>query len=156
MPRGNTIFKRLNQSTKIERREICDILEIERRYINSIDEISKEFRSVSRHTVANTFRHAHALEYITILQDCYPMLKAKGEYEFDASNASENELEKRVEYGDELFNKIKNTNAILLETSRRVETMTYEAKYLQDKNIEPFDYFRELRSMDDNIIIIYH
>lgn len=53
-----------------------------------------------------------------------------------------------------LLNEIQNTSAILIETSRRIETMDTEAKYLQDNNIKPFDYLKELREMEDGIIMI--
>jgi len=55
---------------------------------------------------------------------------------------------------DRLFNEIKNTNDILCETSRRIETMDVEVSYLQDNNIKPFEYLKELREMDDGIILI--
>lgn len=55
---------------------------------------------------------------------------------------------------DTLFNQVVNTNTILEETSRRIETMDIEAKYLEDNNIKPFEYLKELRSMDDGIILI--
>ena len=55
---------------------------------------------------------------------------------------------------DTLLNQVTNTNAILVETSRRIETMETEAKYLEANNIKPFDYMRELRNMDNGIILI--
>ena len=53
-----------------------------------------------------------------------------------------------------LLNEVQSTSAILIETSQRIETMDTEAKYLQDNNIKPFDYIKELRAMNDGIMII--
>jgi len=55
---------------------------------------------------------------------------------------------------DDLVNKIKNTKEILNETSKRIESMDYEAKYLIESNIEPFEYLKELRKMDNGLVLI--
>lgn len=55
---------------------------------------------------------------------------------------------------DELVVKINNTNNILEETSKRVESMDYEAQYLLESNLNPFEYLKELRSMESELVVI--
>ena len=58
-----------------------------------------------------------------------------------------------VDY-DELAIKINNTQKILIETSNRVESMDYEAQYLLDSDIEPFEYLKNLRVMENGLVLI--
>jgi len=55
---------------------------------------------------------------------------------------------------DLLSTKITNTHKILIETSNRVESMDYEAQYLLESNIEPFEYLKDLRSMENGLVLI--
>jgi len=55
---------------------------------------------------------------------------------------------------DDLVTQINNTKKILVETSNRIESMDYEAKYLLESNIEPFEYLKELRKMDNDLVLI--
>lgn len=71
MPKNDTIFKRLELATDLERMGICKTLGIDTKYKDDYEKISSVFRSVSGHTAANTFRDAHALEYKTILIDTF-------------------------------------------------------------------------------------
>jgi len=112
MPKNDTIFKRLKQATEAERKSICEILDLEDKYKNNIDEISKEFRSVSGNSIANTLRDEQALEYIEILKDTYFGLetgidkKLKKLYfknNFDKNVATEYELENEIKI---LINKV--------------------------------------------------
>jgi len=97
MPKNDTIFQRLEQATEVEILEICNILELDSKYVNDVDKISKEFRSVSGHSIANTFRDAHALEYKDILSDIYCGIKSHLDCkDFTVKEASEIALEDRV------------------------------------------------------------
>ena len=49
---------------------------------------------------------------------------------------------------------IKFTDKLIRETTERIETMSYEIKYLEQTKIEPIDYMKQLRDMDDAIIMI--
>jgi len=71
MPKNDLLFTRLEQATNAERKAICDILGLEIKYINDIEKISKELRSVSGHSIVNTFRDAHGLKYIEMLKETY-------------------------------------------------------------------------------------
>jgi len=55
---------------------------------------------------------------------------------------------------DDLVTQIKNTKKILLETNNRIESMDYEAKYVLESKIEPFEYLKELRTMDNGLVLI--
>ena len=117
MPKNDTIFKRLEQATETERKEICNILGLNKNYINNIDEISAEFRSVSGHTIANRFRDKHSLEYKFILKDTYC-----GLHNNDISKVSEIELETKVEsIMDKLYqnNKTENFRDILISKGQQ-------------------------------------
>ena len=106
MPKNDLIFKRLRQATNKEREVICEILGLDSKHHDYITKISKEFRSISGHTVANTFRDPHALRYIKILNDTYfgienwidKELKSTYSKEgFDKDKATEYELENEIE-----------------------------------------------------------
>lgn len=105
MPKNDTIFKRLEQATEAERVVICNTLGLDKKYVNDMDKISKKFRSVSGHTIANTFRDVYALEYISILRDTYNGINSFGEKKlkdgyspknFDMIKATEEELESEI------------------------------------------------------------
>ena len=105
MPKNDTIFKRLEQATEIEKKEICKILKID---TNDIEKISAEFRSVSGHTVANIFRDPHAYEYLNILKDTWNGVKDSKYFNPKIDLSQEMSLEKRLEI---VFDSIlKNTN----------------------------------------------
>jgi hypothetical protein len=55
---------------------------------------------------------------------------------------------------DDLATKISNTQKILVETSNRVESMDYEAQYLLESNIEPFEYLKSLRNIETGLVLI--
>lgn len=55
---------------------------------------------------------------------------------------------------DELVVKINNTNNILIETRKRVESMDYEAQYLLESKLSPFEYLKDLRSMESELVVI--
>ena len=55
---------------------------------------------------------------------------------------------------DALNTKIHNTQKILVETSNRIESMDYEAQYLLESNIEPFEYLKDLRNMENGLVLI--
>jgi len=55
---------------------------------------------------------------------------------------------------DELKPKILFTYDMLIETRNRIETMDYEAQYLEQNNLDPYSYLKELRMLDDGIIVI--
>jgi len=106
MPKNDLIFKRLQQATEKERKAICDILGLDSKYHDNIEEISKEFRSTSGHTIANTFRDPHALKYIDILKDTYfgietwidkELKKNYSKKGFNKDKATEYELENEIE-----------------------------------------------------------
>ena len=40
------------------------------------------------------------------------------------------------------------------ETTSRIDSLSYEIKYLENKKIEPIEYIKQLKSMDDGIVII--
>jgi len=108
MPKNDTIFKRLEQATEIEKKEICKILKIDTNDSNDIEKISAEFRSVSGHTVANIFRDPHAYEYINILKDTWNGIKDSKYFNPKIDLSKEMSLEKRLEI---VFDSIlKNTN----------------------------------------------
>jgi len=46
------------------------------------------------------------------------------------------------------------THDMLIETQDRINSMGYEAEYLQKNNIEPFEYLKKLGELDDGIILI--
>ena len=58
-----------------------------------------------------------------------------------------------VDY-DDLTTKINNTQNILTETNDRIKSMDYEAKYLLEEGLEPFDYLKNLRNMDNGLVFI--
>jgi hypothetical protein len=106
MPKNDLIFKRLKQGTNKEREAICNILGLDSKYYDDISEISKEFRSISGHTIANTFRDSHALEYIKILKDTYfgietwidkELKKNYSKKGFNKDKATEYELENEID-----------------------------------------------------------
>jgi hypothetical protein len=55
---------------------------------------------------------------------------------------------------DDLIDKIKNIKSIIHETSKRIETLNIEAKYLEKSGIEPIEYIKFLRKQKDNIVLI--
>ena len=106
MPKNDLIFKRLKQATNKEREVICEILGLDTKYNEDITRISKEFRSISGHTIANTFRDPHALKYIEILKDTYfgienwidkELKSTYSKEKFDKNKATEFELENEIE-----------------------------------------------------------
>ena len=106
MPKNDLVFKRLRQATAMERKVICKILGLDSSHHDDIEEISKKFRSISGHTIANTFRDPHALKYIEILKDTYfgienwidkELSKTYTKKEFNKDNATEYELENEIE-----------------------------------------------------------
>lgn len=70
------------------------------------------------------------------------------------SKSNENSSELFTTNYDELVTKIKNTKKILVETNNRIESMDYEANYLLESKIEPFEYLKELRKMDNGLVLI--
>lgn len=70
------------------------------------------------------------------------------------SKSDENSSELFTTNYDDLVTQIKNTKKILVETNNRIESMDYEAKYLLDSNIEPFEYLKKLRKMDNGVVLI--
>lgn len=53
-----------------------------------------------------------------------------------------------------LKSQIKFTQEMIDETTSRIDSLSYEIKYLENKKIEPIEYIRQLKSMDDGIVII--
>lgn len=108
MPKNDTIFKRLEQATEIERKAICEILKLDNNNSNNIEKISAEFRSVSGHTVANIFREPHSYEYLNILKDTWNGVKNSNHFNPKIDLRQEMSLENRLEI---VFDSIlKNTN----------------------------------------------
>ena len=55
---------------------------------------------------------------------------------------------------DDLVTQVNNTQKILSETNNRIESMDYEARYLLESQIKPFEYLKELRKMDNGLVLI--
>lgn len=110
MPKNDTIFKRLERATEVEKKAICDLLKLDNNDSNNIEKISAEFRSVSGHTVANVFRDPHAYEYLNILKDTWNGVKDSKYFNPKIDLSQEMSLENRLEV---VFDSIlKNTNSI--------------------------------------------
>ncbi|MBK9500445.1 MAG: hypothetical protein IPO06_13915 [Leptospiraceae bacterium] len=71
----DTIIKRLEQSTKQERKDICRALQLESDDSNIA--ISAEYRAVAGHTFMNIFRGKHDLPYKQILIDVVDKIHPK-------------------------------------------------------------------------------
>lgn len=106
MPKNDLIFKRLEQATESERKVISEILGLNHKYENNIEKISIKFRSVSGHSIANTFRDPHELKYVEILNGTYfgienwidkELKTTYSKKEFNKDNATEYELENEIE-----------------------------------------------------------
>ena len=108
MPKNDTIFKRLEQATEVEREEICKILKLDTNRSNDIEKISAEFRSVSGHTVGNLLRsNVHDYEYLDILKDTWNGVKNSKYFNPKIDLTEEQSIENRLEI---VFNSIlKNT-----------------------------------------------
>jgi len=97
MPKNDTIFKRLERATEVEKKAICEILKLDNNDSNNIEKISAEFRSVSGHTVANVFRNPHAYEYLNILKDTWNGVKNSKHFNPKIDLSQEMSLENRLE-----------------------------------------------------------
>lgn len=86
-------------------------------------------------------------EEVKAISDIDKIKILRNKSDFNASNI----------YGtdyDELATKINNTQKILIETSNRVDSMDYEAKYLLETNTEPFEYLKSLNTMENGLVLI--
>jgi len=118
MPKNDTIFKRLEQSTQAERKSICEILKLDDKYTNNIEKISAEFRSVSGHTVANVFRDPHEYKYLDILKDTWSGVKNSNYFNPKVDLSKEMLLENRLEVVfDSILKNTKNTKKFKDEIS---------------------------------------
>lgn len=107
MPKNDTIFKRLESATEVERKEICKILKMDTNNSNDIEKISAEFRSVSGHTIGNLLRDSHDYEYIDILRTTWIAVKDSKYFNPKINFSEERSLENKLEI---VFNSIlKNT-----------------------------------------------
>lgn len=133
MPKNDIIFQRLQQATETERQVICDILDIKKKFVNDIEKISKDFRSISGHTVANKFRDAHGLEYKTILIDTF-----NGLYIQTAKDLNDDFFEKKysTEYREkatiqELENDINCLVGIIYENLKKKHPNTAQEEFVE-------------------------
>lgn len=60
-----------------------------------------------------------------------------------------------VDY-ETLTPQIRFTHDMLVETRNRIKTMVYEAQYLEERGLNPFEYLKELKTLDDGIVVIPH
>ena len=103
MPKNDTIFKRLESATEIERKEICEILKMDTNDSKDIEKISAEFRSVSGHTIGNLLRDSHDYEYIDILITTWNGVKDSKYFNPKIDFSEEKSIENRLEI---VFNSI--------------------------------------------------
>lgn len=55
---------------------------------------------------------------------------------------------------DALKQNVKFTDELIRETSERINSMSYEIKYLEKTKIEPIEYMRQLKNMEDGIVVV--
>ena len=96
MPLNDTIFKRLEQATKQERKDIYNALQLD--FDDSNEVISEQYRAAAGHSLMNVFRGKHDLPYKQILIDVVDKLKPeKGWTDFTINDQySEEHIENKI------------------------------------------------------------